>query len=69
MNDHGVPNVGQYRRLVNFLLSRILLFNARRGGECARMKVADVRSTVTVGTEDFDLSELEKQLCKRYEAS
>ena len=54
---------------MNLLLTRILLFNAKRGGECARLLISDYRSPVSISADsakDYNFSELEKQLCERW---
>jgi hypothetical protein len=67
------PNVDNYVNLVDCTLSRIILFNKRRGGEVGRMtlaayeKVRDANAVMPSGLDDIakTLSRAEQQLCSR----
>lgn len=68
---NAVPNKANYMNLVDVALSRIILFNKRRGGEAARMLVSSYHQTGHVhkksGLDDIHetLTKTEQQLCSR----
>ena len=53
-----------YRMLRDLLLCRIALFNARRGGECATLRLDEMEPLVQSGA-DYNLTELEHKLLER----
>jgi hypothetical protein len=56
----------EYRNFVSLLLSFVIMFNTKRGGEAARMTLANYNAHVkTNERDDFDLSPLEKKLRER----
>lgn len=57
-----------YAELVTCVLCRVILFNAKRGGEAGRMLVDDFQSRVVEkpnNVEQFNLSPLELKLSER----
>lgn len=56
-----------YKDLICVVLARIIVFNAKRGGEAGRMLVSSFHSPLKIDRNDFGLSELEKRLTTRYE--
>lgn len=57
-----------YKELVTVVLSRIILFNAKRGGEAGRMSITNYRRPLETETgNDYGLNELEKKLTGRYD--
>ena len=64
------PNTTNYNKLVDVTLSRMILFNKRRGGEASRMLIASYRDsgcTTKSGLDDIQgtLSQTEQQICSR----
>lgn len=58
----------EFIELVNLVLSRVIMFNAKRGGEAGKMTIHNYRNPmVPDAREDFDLSKLESKLCDRYD--
>jgi len=67
---NSIPNVGNYMNLVDVILSRIILFNKRRGGETGRMLISSYQQcglTPQSGLNDIEktLSSTEQKLCSR----
>lgn len=60
-----MQNLRDYRDLAHHLLARIIVFNAKRGGEAGRMTIEDFRRKLTPQTGDFGLTALELKLCER----
>lgn len=63
-----VISAEEFQRLNNLVLSRILLFNAKRAGELGRMTVQDYKNSEVVDNQsvaELVLSDLEKRLCHR----
>ena len=64
------PNVANYMNLIDVTLSKIILFNKRRGGETARMLISSYQQcglTPPSGMNDIEktLSSTEQKLCSR----
>ena len=67
---NSIPNVANYMNLVDVTLSRIILFNKRRGGETGRMLISSYQQcglTPQSGLNDIEktLSNTEQKLCSR----
>lgn len=57
----------EFRNMVNLLLSRVIMFNAKRGGEASRMTISNYNNPANTDARDeFGLSAFEKKLCDRY---
>lgn len=54
-----------YKQLVMVVLARIILFNAKRGGEAGRMLLENFQTPLNAPEDDFGLSALEKKLTSR----
>lgn len=61
-----IASLKDYRDLCHHTLARVILFNAKRGGEAGRMTLSDYENPISAQTADFDLSEFEEKLCERY---
>lgn len=58
--------LSEFRQLVNMSLSRLIMFNAKRGGEASKMTVNDYKNkTKEPVREDFNLSSLETKMMER----
>lgn len=57
--------VEDYKDLVTAVLSRVILFNAKRGGEAGRMLIANYQTPQEASKENFGLTKLEKKLTSR----
>lgn len=55
----------KYRHLRYVVLCRLALFNARRGGEMAALKVDELSKGVNVADYDFSITNVEQRLIHR----
>lgn len=60
-----ITHLKEYRDLCHTTLVRIIVFNAKRGGEAGRMTIADYEQTNHTETTDFNLTPVEMKLCER----
>lgn len=61
----GIQNIREYRSMCHNTLARVILFNAKRGGEAGRMTIEDYKSELSTETEGFELTPFEVKLCER----
>lgn len=54
-----------YKDLVTAVLSRVILFNAKRGGEAGKMLLDNYNNSQEGPQDDFGLTELEQKLTSR----
>lgn len=59
--------LAEFRELVKLVLSRVIMFNAKRGGECSKMTIKQFNNPTAIDArKDYDLSGLEDRLCDRF---
>lgn len=65
--ERGPRSLKEYREMTNLVLCRVLLFNAKRGGEIGRATITNYNNRIKDATnrEDHNLTPLDVQLCKR----
>lgn len=69
MVERKPRKLADLRKLVNMSLARLIMFNAKRGGEASRMSVDDFRNrTKEEIRDDFALTPIEKKMMERYKS-
>lgn len=65
--ERNPRSLAEYRKLVNLCLSRLIMFNAKRGGEASRMTLDDYENRKKEEVrKDFNLTPLEEKMMERY---
>lgn len=64
--ERNPRSLAEYRKLVNLCLSRLIMFNAKRGGEASRMTLDDYENRKKEEVrKDFNLTPLEEKMMER----